>query len=109
MHKVRRGQNLTTIARKYGVLVQELRDWNELRSDELAIGQKLRIPQSDQEWYVVKRGDNLTEIAKRHDISLSLLRQLNNLRGSTIQPGQRLKLRPSPLDGAVHIDRKSVV
>jgi len=105
VHKVRRGQNLTTIARKYGVLVQELRDWNELRSDELAIGQKLRIPQSDQEWYVVKRGDNLTEIAKRHDISLSLLRQLNNLRGSTIQPGQRLKLRPSPLDGAVHMVR----
>ncbi len=102
-HKVRRGQNLSVIARQYDVMVQELRDWNGLHSDELAIGQKLRIPLLDQEWYVVRRGDNLTDIAKRHDISLTLLRQLNGLRGSTIQPGQRLKLRPSPLDEAVHV------
>ncbi|PIV80714.1 hypothetical protein COW53_08215, partial [bacterium CG17_big_fil_post_rev_8_21_14_2_50_64_8] len=36
-HVVRRGENLTVIAEKYGATVQDLRDWNELRSDELAI------------------------------------------------------------------------
>ncbi len=105
VHKVRRGENLTLIARKYDVKVQELRDWNSLRSDELAIGQRLRIPQRDQEWYVVQRGDNLTAIARRHDLSVALLKQINNLRGNTIQPGQRLKLRPTPLDEAVHVVR----
>ncbi|NCQ35618.1 LysM peptidoglycan-binding domain-containing protein, partial [bacterium] len=55
-HVVRRGENLTVIAEKYGATVQDLRDWNELRSDELAIGQSLRIPESDSEWYLVRRG-----------------------------------------------------
>lgn len=105
-HKVRRGENLTVIARKYHVLVQELRDWNALRSDELAIGQRLRIPQIDVEWYIVQRGDNLNDIAKANDLSLALLKQLNGLRSNTIQPGQRLKLRPSPRDEAVHVVRK---
>ncbi|MFT5315708.1 MAG: LysM repeat protein [Candidatus Krumholzibacteriia bacterium] len=102
-HKVRRGENLTVIARKYNVMVQELRDWNDLRSDELAVGQRLRIPQVDVEWYVVQRGDNLNDIAKDNDLSLALLKQINDLRSNTIQPGQRLKLRPSPRDEAVHV------
>jgi len=105
VHKVRRGENLTVIAHKYDVLVQELRDWNNLRSDELAIGQRLRIPRSDLEWYIVRRGDNLTEIARRHELSVALLKQINGLRGNTIQPGQRLKLRPTPMDEAVHVVR----
>jgi len=104
-HRVRRGENLTVIARQYKVTVPEMRAWNNLRSDELAIGQQLRIPRPDREWYVVRRGDNLTDIAKKHDLSLALLKQINGLRGSTIQPGQRLKLRPTPLDEAVHIVR----
>ncbi len=104
-HRVRRGENLTLIARRYDVLVQELRDWNSLRSDELAIGQRLRIPVQDLEWYVVRRGDNLTDIARRHDLSVSLLKQINGLRGNTIQPGQRLKLHPTPMDEAVHVVR----
>ena len=102
-HQVRRGENLTLIARKYNVTVPELRDWNSLRSDELAIGQKLRIPGANEEWYVVRKGDNLTGIAKRFDLSVDLLRQINGLHGSTIQPGQRLKIQPSPRDDAVHV------
>ncbi len=106
VHKVRRGQNLTVIARKHDVTVQELRDWNKLRSDELTIGQRLRIPRKDSELYVVRLGDTLTGIADRHDVSVTLLRQLNNLRGSRIYVGQQLKLRPTPLDEAVHVVRQ---
>ncbi len=102
-HKVRRGENLTVIAKRYGVSVQDLRDWNDLRSDELAIGQRLRVPDPDSEWYVVRRGDSLSKIAAAHDISLAFLKSLNNLRGNTIHPGQRLRVRPSPRDEAVHV------
>ncbi len=104
-HKVRRGENLSVIAHQHGVSVQDLRDWNELRSDELAIGQRLRIPQQDQQWYAVKKGDSLSEIAASHDISLAFLRSLNHLRGHTIFPGQKLRVRPSPQDEAVHVVR----
>ncbi len=105
IHKVSRGQNLTLIAHQHNVTVQELRDWNKLRSDELAIGQQLRIPQEDTELYVVRLGDTLTGIANRYDISLSLLRKLNGIRGSRIYVGQQLKLHPTPLDEAVHVVR----
>ncbi len=102
-HRVRRGENLTVIANQYGVTVQDLRDWNELSSDELAIGQRLNIPQRDRQWYVVKKGDNLLGIAAAHDISLAYLRSLNDLATNTIFPGQKLWMRPSPRDEAAHV------
>ncbi|CAM4042782.1 N-acetylmuramoyl-L-alanine amidase [Vibrio neonatus] len=43
-HKVQRGEFLGKIASKYGVSVSSIRSANKLRSDELAIGQVLIIP-----------------------------------------------------------------
>ncbi|MCP4571084.1 MAG: LysM peptidoglycan-binding domain-containing protein [bacterium] len=106
IHKVARGENLTLIANRYGVELDDLRAWNDLRSDELAIGQDLRIPEENQEWYVVKRGDTLLEIALAHDITLDLLRRLNDLRRDDIHVGQRLRLRPAPSDEPVHVVRR---
>ena len=106
IHTVARGESLTVIARRYGVTVDDLRDWNELRSDGLAIGQQLRIPAEDQEFTTVRRGDTLEGIAARHDLTVDLLRRLNGLRGDHIEPGQRLRLRPAPVDEAVHVVRE---
>lgn len=106
IHTVTRGENLTAIARRYDVTVDDLRDWNELRSDGLAIGQQLRIPGEDQEFTTVRRGDTLEAIARRHDLTVDLLRRLNDLPGDRIQAGQRLRLRPAPVDEAVHVVRE---
>jgi LysM repeat protein len=43
-HRVRRGETLVTIARKYRVSVQALRSANRIRSDRLRVGKKLAIP-----------------------------------------------------------------
>lgn len=105
-HRVARGESLTVIARRYNVTVDDLRDWNQLRSDGLAIGQQLRIPAEDQEFTTVRSGDNLELIARRHDTTVELLRGLNGLSGDHIEAGQRLRLRPSPDDEAVHVVRE---
>lgn len=42
-HRVRSGECLSTIARKYGCKVSQLRNWNKLRSDNLRVGQTLYI------------------------------------------------------------------
>lgn len=105
IHKVARGENLTVIARRYQVDVEDLRAWNDLRSDRLAVGQELRIPEEDQEWYVVKRGDTLLQIALDHEITLDYLKRLNDLRRDGIREGQRLRLRPAPTDEPVHVVR----
>ena len=45
-HRVRGGENLTQIARKYGVTIGQLRDWNGLRGDTIRPGQRLRVSAS---------------------------------------------------------------
>ena len=106
IHVVRRGENLTGIARANGTTVRELREWNSLRSDRLLAGQELRVPSAGREWYTVRRGDTLSGIAERFDVSVSLLRQVNQLRGSRIHPGQKLKLQPTSTDEVVHVVRR---
>ncbi len=42
-HRVRSGEHLTGVARRYGVTVRQLREWNDLDSDVLRVGQRLRV------------------------------------------------------------------
>lgn len=95
VHKVKRGENLSTIARRYGVSTAQIRHWNKLRSDKILVGQRLQVrtSASRSKSYVVRRGDTVSEIAQRFGVSVSQLRSLNNLRRDRIYPGQRLVLR----------------
>ena len=43
VHKVRSGDTLSGIAKKYRVSVSQLKKWNQLSSSTIRIGQKLRI------------------------------------------------------------------
>ncbi len=43
-HKVKRGESLSRVAKQYGVSMAELRRHNNLKSDNILIGQVLRIP-----------------------------------------------------------------
>lgn len=42
-HVVRSGESISTIARKYGVTVNELKKWNKLSSSKLKRGQRLKV------------------------------------------------------------------
>ena len=42
-YKVKSGDTLSKISRKYGTTVQQLKNWNGLRSDNIAIGQRLKV------------------------------------------------------------------
>lgn len=43
-HTVRKGENLSKIAKRYGVSVQAIRDANNIKNDRINVGQKLKIP-----------------------------------------------------------------
>ncbi len=106
-YRVRRGDTLSGIARRFGASVTSIVDANRLRSrHRIGIGQALRIPNGssaalaepevtgDPMAYTVRRGDSLYSIAKRYRTTVNTLKRLNNLSSNMIQPGQRLTIRP---------------
>ena len=92
VHTVRRGDNLTAIAKRYGVSVSNLRSWNGLSSSRIVPGQKLKLYASAPKTHTVRRGENLTTIARKYGVSVSSLRSWNGLSSSRIVPGQKLKV-----------------
>ena len=89
---VKAGDTLYGIARKYGVSVDDLKDYNGLKSNSLSIGQVIKIPSKDSKKYIVKSGDTLYKIAKNNNISVDELMSLNNLNNSNLSVGQVLIL-----------------
>jgi membrane-bound lytic murein transglycosylase D len=110
IHRVRRGETLSHIARRYGTTVSNLVAANNLKSPNLIReGQKLTVPTpgSGRGWesaaaalpedsekivYVVRRGDTLDAIARAHNTRVDHLRKWNGLGRNQyiIHPGDRL-------------------
>lgn len=97
VYTVKVGDNLYSISRKYGVSVDSIKNINNLNSDLLSIGQKLRIPNivdSDDNYfeYVVKKNDTLYSIAKKFNMSMNELMRINNLETTALSIGQVLNV-----------------
>ncbi len=112
-HRVRRGETLAVIARRYRVSAGAILSANSMRSaHRLRVGQALVIPMSgavpprvsraalDEEApsyekgekviHRVRRGDTLQRIAARYRTNIASLREWNGVPDSSIRPGQRL-------------------
>ena len=101
-HVVKSGDTLWSIAKKYGVSVEELKEKNNLTSNALSINQVLLIPGEDEssvevpsssEYYTVKAGDSLYAIANKYGMSVDELKDLNNLTSNLLTIGQRLRIK----------------
>lgn len=102
-HKVRRGETLGAIASRYGVTVDNLKDWNNLSSSRIDIGQtlivkgskstsSLRSSKSSYTTHTVRNGETLGGIAERYGTTASAIRKANGIKGSMIRKGQKLKI-----------------
>ena len=102
-YTVRRGDTLSKIARRFDVALSFLRQLNQLKSNRILIGQKLRLRASrlEEAVHVVQEGETLTEIARRYPVSISQLQHLNALVGDRILIGQKLRLKDA--ESTVHI------
>lgn len=108
-YRIRRGDTLAGISRRYGVSMANLQDWNKLNNPgDIIAGSSLTIyiprprgaaggtAATDAIIYTVKPGDTLWSIARAHNVTVSALRRTNGLEIRTaIHPGDRLRIDPS--------------
>lgn len=98
-YTVQAGDTLYGIAKQFGVTVEEIKLENNLVSNNISVGQVLKIPTvSTTSLYIVKKGDTLYSIASKYETTVSELMQLNNLKTPLLSVGQQLKI---PIQGDI--------
>ena len=110
-YRVKSGDYLGKIARKYGVRVSQIKRWNGLRNNNLKIGQRLTIhprrtgstPKKERvrnvtkdpnaKTYIVKSGDSLWSIAQQFPgVTVANIKKWNDLSGTKLKLGMELKI-----------------
>ena len=135
-YRVKRGDNLSTIAQKYDVAVDDIKKWNNIRGNKVAYGKNLKINgvESDQKetavakveidikgvhkdslatptFYIVQKGDNLSAIAKKFNITLADIKEWNKLTNSNVHLGTSLQVAKNPITKEVvteSVERKDI-
>ncbi len=94
-YTVKSGDTLWLLANRFGTSVDAIKRLNGLTSDNLQIGQVLRIPSeqsSDYFNYTVKSGDTLWLLANRFGTTVDAIKRQNGLTGDNLQIGQVLRI-----------------
>ncbi len=132
VHKVRSGESVASIAKKYKTQPIVIRDMNNLGSDALVVGSEIRVPtavvnlpakvmlaaarvdgrnnRTDRRpaVHVVRSGDSLWQIAKTHRMDVATLARLNGMGpGDTLKAGQKLTLNTRSTSGTKSVSSGS--
>jgi membrane-bound lytic murein transglycosylase D len=115
IHKVRKGETIASISRKYRTSPQAIMDANDFKKNEkLAAGWRIKVPAKTRTVqakgtkaaapgaakeekpvkYVVKKGDNLWQIASQNNTTAKEIQSLNRLNSTNLHTGQVLLLPP---------------
>ena len=115
---VKKGDNLGTISKKFGSSLDDLKQWNNLQGNTIALGSSLIVAKSEMAIeskepsetfkkkdnlasasknkgvnYYVKKGDSLYSIAKKYPgVTISDIKKWNDLRAEDLKPGMKLKI-----------------
>jgi membrane-bound lytic murein transglycosylase D len=113
-HRVRRGETLSTIARRHRTTVARIVRANRLRSrNQIRAGQILKIPRrgsaavlaTDRSYagssltHAVRRGDSLWRLASRYGTTIDRIKRDNGLRGNELAVGQKLRIETERAGG----------
>ncbi|HOD28496.1 MAG TPA: LysM peptidoglycan-binding domain-containing protein [Syntrophales bacterium] len=117
-HRVKRGETVASLARKYRISASAIRSFNRLSSKKrLQAGRIVQIPIPSYRYekiqaasrdkgdegsagtgtgktltHRIRRGETLSSVSKRYGVSVSDLKRMNRLRSNTVMPGQVLRI-----------------
>ncbi|MGO4904976.1 LysM peptidoglycan-binding domain-containing protein [Flavobacterium sp. W20_MBD1_R3] len=118
-YEVQKGDNLGSIAKKFGTSLADLKQWNKISGQTVVLGRSLIVAKDEPAIktnkedisyfkkktnepgfsaketidYYVKKGDSLYSISKKYPgVTISDLKKWNGIRGEEIKPGMKLKI-----------------
>ena len=113
-YKVKKGDNIASIAKKYNTAIDDLKEWNNLSDNNIKVGTSLIVSKKEvalnepkiskkesiaaQErdevkLYYVKKGDSLFSIAKKYPgVTISDIKKWNGIKNESLKPGMKLKI-----------------
>ena len=99
-YTVRSGDNITKIARKFGLSnISSIISANKITNDRsLRIGEVIRIPSTDGIIHTVKKNESLASISKQYGLTPEVLLDINDLSSSVLQIGQEVFIPGAKLD-----------
>jgi membrane-bound lytic murein transglycosylase D len=104
-YKVKKGDTLSEIAEEHSVTVRNLKKWNNISSNKIKVGQRLKIyskdapdnnvalsekPSGKMTSYKIKSGDTIGQIAEKFNVSSTNIRNWNGIKGNKIIAGKTL-------------------
>ena len=95
-YTVKSGDSLYKLANNFNTTVEKIKDLNNLTSNNLSIGQVLKIPTTTSNNYItytVKSGDSLYKLANLYNTTVQDIKDLNNLTSNNLSINQVLKIR----------------
>ena len=112
-YKVKSGDSLATISRKFHVSVEDIQEANGLAGSSLQLNQLLNLPEEKinksvsvpkrakkiiqtPDYYIVKQGDNLGKIAQKTGVPIKKLVAINKVQPKSLRIGQKLILTTKP-------------
>jgi membrane-bound lytic murein transglycosylase D len=120
-HRVRHGESLSTIARKYRTSVRKIMRANNMRrSNYIVAGKRIKIPQRGYKTQTsqvirkpqngqalthrVRKGDSLYIIAKQYGTTTKKIQDLNHLKSTMLHKGQVLTIFPGKITPPPSVD-----
>lgn len=105
-YTVKLGDTLYSIAKKYGITVDKLKDLNNLKSNMISVNQKLLVTDkkidNETNKYKIEKGDTLYSIAKKYNTTVDQIKKLNNLQSDILSVGKTITI-PSNYNVKTHI------